>query len=473
MIKIKKHLLEKGLSGRKSLFFSTIKSANSILFPLIFIPIISRIFSVDQIGTLNYYLAIVGGITFLSSFSIPIIGSRLIAENKDNHSKINEIISTIFYLRVFILIVSTFILVVINLNSSNNYIFLFFYLLVISEFLSHNWVYEGLGNYGITTYLDFISKLVLLTSTFLFVKTKNDFYVYIYIYVGLNVLYNLFSFYYLFFKFSPSTKYICLKLIFKSKIIGVFLLSSVMSFFGKLDIVLIGDKLNKNDFAIYSNQIKLIMVAMVFITSWATLLIPNSLNALRTNDGFNLFYKKIFTLTLYSSILVSCNLFLFSDLIVTIVFGDKYINAAHLLRLNCFIIPFISLANLINYQVLYVNNDIKKLLLLYIIILLILCLFLFKFLPFNLYTYIISSNIISILMLLISLFLSFKHFDRNVYSLKMFFGLALLVLFAFIVFIIDYKFKYLYTNILFTFLFNFICILIVFFSTKKIFYEKN
>jgi O-antigen/teichoic acid export membrane protein len=368
MIRLNNKLSCSNFTTTNSLIFNSLKLVVNVLFPFLLIPYIARILSVEQIGIYNWDLSVINYLIVLAGLSLPIIGMREIGLNKKSASEIQKIINNIFVMKFFTISVAALLLIFISYvqNFENNQgILLSLGLIMIFEIIGHEWVYAAFGDQKSILFRSFIGKLLLLLSTFILVKDESDFTIFIIIYIVSTIFPYILGYKYLFITFRPTWIKLTDIRYFNLSTMKSFSISLLMAFYGKVDVVILGFILTSEEFGVFSSAYKLVMLALVFITTWSMVLLPRSstLNAENNSEKYLKFIHKSLDLVLVVGLFITITLIMYSESIVLLIFGENFYEAAWIVSYLAPITVILSLYNVLIFQVLYVKNyytDIMK-----------------------------------------------------------------------------------------------------------------
>jgi len=372
MIKLNPSLQNSNISTANSLIFNSLKIVINVLFPFMIIPYISRILSVEQIGIYNWDLSIINYLAVMAGLSLPIIGIKEIGLVKKDPKKISLIINNIFIIKfITIFIASIIILGVAYFQKvdGNGLVLIILSLIMIIEIFAHEWVYVAFGDHKSILFRNFISKIILLICTFTFIKSEDDFLLFIVIYTISAIIPFIISYKYLFINFKP--QYINLK---DLKYINIstlksFSISLLMAFYGKIDVVILGFILSSKELGIFTSAYKLVMLALVFITTWSMVLLPKSSQLYQEDEKRYIeFISKSLDLVLVFGLFVTITLIMYSKNIVLLIFGDKFYEAYYMINYLAPITVLLSLYNVFIFQILYIKNKYEKVIKFYLFI---------------------------------------------------------------------------------------------------------
>lgn len=160
-------------------YLSLINFANFLL-PLLTFPYLVRVIGIDKFGLLSFATSIITYFLIFTDYGFNITATRLISVNRDDYEKVNEIFSSVLFLKFFLLGISILFLSIVvffipKLNTDSLIYFLTFGL-VIGQALFPVWFFQGIEKMKIISILNICSKVFFTCAIFLFVKSPKDFY---------------------------------------------------------------------------------------------------------------------------------------------------------------------------------------------------------------------------------------------------------------------------------------------------------
>lgn len=373
ILNIRKQIFNKKENTFKGLLFNSIRIGANVLFPIIFIPYITRVLGLKYVGIFNWGGSIVSILMVASAMGLPTIAVREISLFRDKKNKVEEITENIFSINLFITLI--FVAVVIGLMFFSTfdliykqtiYILLF---MAIAQTIGVDWLFVGLRNQYVITIRNVIGKLLLIISVFIFVSSPNDYIFFLYIYIFTFSLPLVWNFLSTFNKISVAKLEIKLfKKHIDREVFKTLLLTLLLSYFGKIDIIIAGFFMDSNDLGIFSSVYRLVSVALVFLSSWALVLLPKAALMREEDAHFLHFVDKIINICLVLGGLFSLLLSLFSKEIIIILFGEAFLPGETQLSILAYIIPLLSIYNFIAYQCFYLKKNYSFLMKGYLII---------------------------------------------------------------------------------------------------------
>lgn len=185
----------------KNLSYLTVLKVLNIGIKIVLAGYLIRILGELNYGIITWVDSVVQYFIMIINFGFNIYAAKYIVEHKNQDTKINEIISSIFYIKGILFISSIFCILFLgqfNEFSSYKNLLLLFMFCGIGEVLFPIWFFQGVENLKPATIIVFFSRLFLLISTILFVKATTHVEVYVFLLVISSILMGLLGFWYVF-----------------------------------------------------------------------------------------------------------------------------------------------------------------------------------------------------------------------------------------------------------------------------------
>ena len=161
-------------------FFSlTLLKALTYLLPLITFPYLIRVLGVDKFGLIMFAQATMYYFEILVDFGFNLSATREVALNAKNKSKLNEIISSVFSIKLVLLIISGLLLLLIlsvfDRFSDESLIYYYSFLKVIAFAFFPVWFFQGIEKMKYVTIINIISKVIFTILIFVFIQSEKDY----------------------------------------------------------------------------------------------------------------------------------------------------------------------------------------------------------------------------------------------------------------------------------------------------------
>lgn len=454
-----------------NLVYSILNVFVSTLFPIIVFPYIARVLGAEGIGEYNFYSQAITYLALFSSFGINIYGVREIGKFKDNIIKRSQIAIELFSINFLNAIVIFFALLFFVSNS--HYSADFYTIVLLSTILFSNaiaveWFFVGVEFQKYILIRGFIVKIISLGFIFFFVKSKEDLINYILVVILGLFIPALFNFYNFIKMVSLKTlKKPVFKFHFKF-LISIFLVETSFRYFGMADTVILGLNEPKVIVGYYSLALSVFSIVSSFIRVSAITLLPRASYFLNFNlmDDFAILINNTIKFILFIGVPFSIGMFIWSDFIVNLLGGDGFEQSAVILKFFAPLLIVSSLINMLIFQILYPQNQIKSIIISLIIGILLNLFLNFFLIPIYSSIGVVISSLISQLTILLILVKSNKNFILSAFfSNDMFVYIYAGITLMLSIIILNYIFESI--NIIIQFIVGIVCYLVALLYFKE------
>lgn len=164
----------------KNLGYLTFIKIFNLILPLAVYPYLIKVLGVEKYGLVVFAEAIITYFSILVSYGFNLSATKEVSINRNIQSKLTEIVSSVFIIKGFFLVVcSTLLLAVfyfLPLANEHKILFIFTMYMCIYEFLFPLWFFQGIEKLGPTTAVSLISKASFFILVFVFIKTPEDYF---------------------------------------------------------------------------------------------------------------------------------------------------------------------------------------------------------------------------------------------------------------------------------------------------------
>ncbi|MHA2121852.1 MAG: oligosaccharide flippase family protein, partial [Promethearchaeota archaeon] len=241
----------------------------------------------------------------------------------------------------------------------NSVIFLLLFGVIIQSIFFPIWYFRGIEKMRYIAIFDFISKIFLLASIFLFVKSESDYVIYALLVFVRAILISVITQIFLVKKYDMRLKKTSFKDIKLQFSFGFFLFLVYLStnVINNLNPFILGLLEDYYYVGIFSAGYKVIQMFVLIISLITTTVFPHIVKLVKDNDNkmetkTTQFIRKVLLLILVIGILSLIFLFVFADLIVKIFFGPTYVEAVNVIKLLSFAPLLIGIGHTLTLQVL-------------------------------------------------------------------------------------------------------------------------
>lgn len=148
--------------------------------PLLTYPYLIKVLGLELNGIIVFAQSLSNYLSLIINFGFNIYGTRLISINKNNKEYLNKIISIIYTCKfiIWFILLIVWVIILSTFNFFSNYflIYLISYFLTFSELLIPIWLFQGIEDMKYITIINITIKLFFLVFIFICVKTCYDFY---------------------------------------------------------------------------------------------------------------------------------------------------------------------------------------------------------------------------------------------------------------------------------------------------------
>lgn len=320
--------------------------------PLITAPYIARVLGPECIGELSYTESVVSYFVLFASLGMSTYGAREISYVQDDIQKRSEIFWNTkilsFFTSITCLIIYFFFLL---LKNGNNKLFILASVLIANVFFDVTWFFQGLEEFGKIVLRNILFRLLSVCFIFIFVHSKNDFYIYV---TGLYILQFLCTA-----SLIPLLKpYICKPQKIKpftnfKTILSLFIPTIAISIYTVFDKTMIGIfSMNSSENGFYEQALKLSKMLLIIITSLGVVVVPRigKFIGLGDYESVKKYMYRSYQFVFLLGIPLYLGLYIVSKNFVPWFYGDDYEKVIPLLKILGFLILSIGINNVTGVQ---------------------------------------------------------------------------------------------------------------------------
>ncbi|BAV10162.1 polysaccharide transporter, PST family [Filimonas lacunae] len=337
---------------------SIIQVAN-FLIPFLVLPVITRVIGKDNFGLFNFLTAVITYFVILINYGFDYTATRTIARNKDNETVVNEVFSGVFFARLWLLLVSTVLFIVLLFTMpqmrDEAFVSILCFVTCIANVFMPNWLFQGMEQLQKAAIWNVVIKLVCFTAMVIFIREKRDYWVYALFSSLSQLLAGVALFIYAFRRFHIRLLWVPLKKVLQllHNDRAVFISTLMINLYTNSNIVILGLMKSKSEVGVFAASAKIVSITqMVMLMPLSQTLFPHigrSFAIARENGVTEV--KKIFPLVTTLALGISIALFMGAP-VLPLFFGEEFEQSIPVLRIMA-IAPFIvSISNLLGTQVL-------------------------------------------------------------------------------------------------------------------------
>ncbi|HDR7240046.1 MULTISPECIES: flippase [Bacillus cereus group] len=336
------------------------------LLPLITLPYLLRTLGPEKFGIIAFAQALIQYFVLLTDYGFNLTATKEISINRKDKGELSRIFSTVMSIKLALMVISFIILMcilyIVEKFGVNWEIYVLTFGMVLGNVLFPIWFFQGLENMKVISVLNAISKLFFTVSLFIFVKTAEDFYLVPaltsvgYITVGIISLVIIKGKYDLVIV-KPKFRDIQKEL---REGWDIFISTISVSLYTISNTFILGIFTNNTITGYYASAEKLINAINGLINPISQTIFPHlSRIAIDSKVEALRFIRKILKLNIFIFLGISILVFLFSELIVDLVFGPDYRESILVLKILSPLPLLVSISNILGVQVM-INFGYKK-----------------------------------------------------------------------------------------------------------------
>lgn len=328
-----------------------------LLLPMLLLPYLIRVVGMEIFGLISFATAVNGYFMIFINYGFNLTATRKVALFKNDKTKLNQILTSVACVKIFIGILSACILFfLIYFFFDKNYAL--YYIIFSSIFfqcLSPQFFLQGIQDLKFYSILNVSVKLISTILVFIILKSKDQYLYYVALLAGANFSVMILAYIYLYKKLGFFLKF---RLVTKKDITTnfrdgfyVFLSQVKITFFNNFNIIIVGILLGNKAVGIFSSADKVIKVLSSVQVPVVTALYPHFANEIKKSVSSS--FKTINKIAKIGSLLYLLPiLFVFftSKIVAFYLFHTDYYEISILIKIMCIIPVFVFINNLYGTQ---------------------------------------------------------------------------------------------------------------------------
>lgn len=348
----------------KNYIYNVLYQIFLIIVPLITAPYLTRMLSSNALGIYDYINSITSIITTFGLIGLQSYGYRQIAYHRDNKLDASKEFTSIFLLRLLLLIVISVFYIPIAGRSDYRVYFYIQYALIVAQFLDVSWIFIGFEDLKVVSMRNFAAKFLTVIGIFLCVKSDNQLWVYFALF-AFTTLVTTISVYPLMKKYIQFVRVDIKQIV--SHIWGsakLFIPQVATLLYLQFDKIMLKELTGSTaQVAYYSYAEKIINIPLAVVTALGTVMMPRLAN-LYSNDNKNAIQSYLLItvqFAMFLAIPMMVGLATIADGFIPWYLGEEYIISAKAIMVLSPICVFNALSNIFGAQYLTAVNKTKEL----------------------------------------------------------------------------------------------------------------
>jgi O-antigen/teichoic acid export membrane protein len=338
--------------------------------PVLTVPYIVRIIGPDYYGLVNFAQAFTAYFILIVSYGFDFTATRDVAVYRDDREKLSEIFSSVIAAKILLfaltLLIFLPIIFLIPKFRADTDIYIYTYLVIIGMVLMPTWLFQGMEKLARLSLFNFVIKLLYAVSIFIFIKTKSDYLLIPLVFSIAQIVVGGASYVYAVKVFGVSMKFTHLKSIGNSLKDGwkLFLSTVSINLYTTSNVVILGIIGTNLSVGYFAAAGKIITVFQGFLLMpMNQSFYPRVASIMNeSREKAIILLKKLTVSVGLIMFLASILILIFSDFIIRIVFGGKFMEAVVCLKIMAFAPFLIGLSNVLGTQAMLVLKMDKSLL---------------------------------------------------------------------------------------------------------------
>lgn len=345
----------------KNYFLSIVNTVMILFFPIVTFPYVSRILGPTNLGIINFAQSYGYYFVHIASFGINSYAIREVSKVRDDKDKVERICNEIFNLNLFFSILSTILYfcgVFFVQNFRDNFvIFAIYSVVILSNFLSLDWLLQSFDDYLFSTVRNLIIRVLTLFAVFVLIKREEDFVIYMAITciteMGTklsNLLYSRKNYA----RLRVRSKFLNFKTHINS-MFALFTFRLVNGISSNLDKLMIGFMMVYANIGIYSAGVKFVLMLSAIVETVGIVLFTKiNISASVSSKEYMKNLKINYDLILLMAIPMSVGMFLISGRLIPLFAGDQYVDAVEVSRIMSVIILLGPIGDMLGSKILLI-----------------------------------------------------------------------------------------------------------------------
>lgn len=330
------------------------------VFPLISIPIISRIIGPEKFGIINYSAAFIGYFTLMINYGFDLSATRKLSKDPHNIQLRNDLFSQVlsakFLLFLLSAIIFCFCLYFIPPLKQNITVALFSFSICLSTVLTQNWFFQSMQDLPKVAIINFVGKLFFTVTILLVIKKEEDYLWQPLILSVVQLCVTIFALvwmvkkYKIKFRITPMNE--VLNIIWSERMIFFSLV--VISLYTTTNTVVLGILQNPQQVGFYTAAQRLMDVASNVVNQpLAQSMYPfiGAAFGISHNHGIQTVQKTLPLIILFTGIL-AVGMYTLGPVVLVLFYGDSFAPSIPVFKILSFVPMIIALSNVFGIQIL-------------------------------------------------------------------------------------------------------------------------
>lgn len=335
---------------KENMLYNTTYQVLSLLVPLLTTPYVSRVLGPTGVGEYSFTFSIVSLATTFAALGGDAHGNRCIATLCNHVDERSKNFWEIFIIQAISTLVATIIYFFYSFSQKEYTILLLWQSIhLIASLCNVNWFFYGLGQFKYMVQRNIVIKIITLGCIFIFVRTSDD----VISYIAILAICDVLSTFAVWPKLLKNVKLVKLRIgeILKhiKPMLLLFMSVLAMSLYKKMDKVMIGVFSTVTQNGYYENVDKILQVPTSIISAIGLVMLPQISNmiAMNKHDESIKLINRMLKFILILSCAMCTGIYVVSDELVAIFFGNQFLDCIPIMKLLCIVIVLQAISNMV------------------------------------------------------------------------------------------------------------------------------
>lgn len=351
-------------SLKKNYALNSFLSLVNILYPLLTLTYASRVIGPIGMGRFYFATSLTAYFLMLAGLGIPVYGAREIAKVRHSQDALNRTFSELFLLNAISSLVSGFCFLIVAFSVPRFHqdarLFAALSSLIFLNLFTVDFIFMGMENYKNIAWRSFISKVSSLPILFIWVKSPADLLTYAGWTIASVSLYNLLAIWSCRKIVRPSFSGLNLR----RHARPLFILTAtvaMVSIYTNLDSVLLGFMVGPEKVGLYNTALKISRILVVAVSSTGMVFMPRITHYVNNDmhEEFEALASKSLSFICMLSLPTAMFMISSAPEIISLVFGNKFLDASLAMRITAPLVIIIGFTNVIGMQILFSKGQEK------------------------------------------------------------------------------------------------------------------
>ncbi len=347
----------------KNFLSLSIYQALNFITELILLVYLTNTLGASNYGLISFAISFILFFQIITEYGFEHSGTRAISKYRNHPKKLQNIYSSINYVKILLSCICFMILLIIisvfEIFRENFIMYLLLFGLILQSILFPMWFFRGIEKMKYITIINFIGKSVLIALVFIFINSATDYFLYPLFVFFIAILVGSISQIFIFRKFKMKFERVSLPDIKFQFSIGFFMFLVYFStnIINNLNPFILGLLTDYSDVGIFTTGYRVILIFVLIISLITTTVFPHIVKLVsesnkQLEDNVFKFIKKVLMIIILVGVASFVFLFIFANFITDILFISEYRETVNVIRILSIAPLLIGIGHTLTLQIL-------------------------------------------------------------------------------------------------------------------------